>query len=74
VPKGHSTLEPRIIDLERESIAQKAMIGQLADRIVLLERQITAMNDFFSRGSIPNPGYESQFKVMPSAFPITNGS
>lgn len=65
--KGHSVLEDEV----------KACIVKLDDamaKIVLLEKQVAAMNESFSRGAIPRPQYEQQFRVMPSAFAVGNGS
>ncbi len=65
MPKGHSTLEP----LVNEAVST---IAQLLQRVSVLERQIAAMNDSFSRGNIPSPQYEQQFKVWPGANPASN--
>jgi hypothetical protein len=67
MPKGHSTLEPRINTAE-------AKLEVILLRLTILERQIAAMNDAFSNGNLPRPQYESQFKVWPSANPATNGT
>ena len=60
MPKGHSDIPERMAALEA--------------RIIVLERQIAAMNDSFSRGNIPAPQYEQQFKVWPGANPQSNGA
>jgi hypothetical protein len=42
--------------------------------VLILKKQVEAMNEAFSRGNIPQPQYESKFRVWPSANPSTNGS
>lgn len=63
MPKGHSTLEPRIKALEAQLLQQ----GQY---IATLEKRIAEMQDSFNRGTLPQPRqYEPQFTVWPGAQP-----
>jgi hypothetical protein len=42
--------------------------------VLILKKQVEAMNEAFSRGNIPQPQYESKFRVWPGANPSSNGS
>lgn len=54
MPKGHSLLEPRIIDLER-------VINQLSLAVADLQQRLNTMNEAFSRGALPKADYDPRF-------------
>jgi hypothetical protein len=64
MPKGHSTLEPRIAGLER---ANKT----LCEQIIALQEQVQALRQIASPSAVvrPGPGYEPLFAKWPSASP-----
>jgi hypothetical protein len=62
MPKGHSTLEPRIEALEALMTQRTDAIYNLINRVDAIERRIAQMNDAFSRGNLPSPlGHGSQW-------------
>ena len=75
MPKGHSTLEPRILALEKASAATlhgymamdiatakivSDITSSLEQRIQALEHRINEMNEAFSRASFPRAPQQSQ--------------
>lgn len=63
MPKGHSTLEPRIANLEKALQACADMcdieFGKANDRIASLERRIAEMNEAFSNARFPRAPQQS---------------
>jgi hypothetical protein len=55
MPKGHSTLEPRIAALEALVTERTEAMYNLINRVDALERRIAQMDDAFSRGNLPAP-------------------
>jgi hypothetical protein len=85
MPKGHSVLEEEVKALSTlvDEMLVRLCSLELRDkdgrveaekRLVVLEKQVAAMNDAYAHGNLPRPQYEQQFKVMPSAFPVSNGT
>ena len=55
MPKGHSTLEPRIAALEALVTERTEAMYNMITRIDALEKRIAQMNDAFSLGNLPAP-------------------
>ena len=53
MPKGHSELPARIVDLETRADDYLERLAKLEDLVEHLQRRLTQANEYFAKGYIP---------------------